>query len=380
MSNFFVFLKIGSFLITFLAVFLPMYADYVVNPEIEISVLAEQEENFTKADITIKNSGFSPATNLRVTINPEYDIIDYGILFSTEKITLSTTGPLNLIAEMERLANDQKIIITTTLDSTSLSNFAVFATHDSGSTTYYYNKDTEKQFDIVFFLTLLTSIIVALAIGISSNVIIRRYESKTQIADRGGVNLQDITNSSFTIHTGEPQPIKSEEIISEKSKYDTIKELLKRIGTEKISNLLQEAKIIAIETQDKEMQAWIELELNGFEVPSGKKLTRKEAKEKGLLPDYRDIKGKFSVQFSDGSLREMNYPILFGNSLKNVENSIEKIKKGGRAFIQHTFPKDTQLIGGQTGDLDLPSQELERIIDGVERKLSQYLESKLTRS
>lgn len=378
MTKFSTFLKIGSFVIPFFLVFIPLYSEIIFNPDIKIKVVPIQMENFTRANLIIQNTGLTPATNLRLTINPEYEIISYKTIFYTDEIAYEQKGTKSLIGKMERFANGQKIIIETLINSTDVTKYAIFATHDTGSTTYYYNK-VQEQFNIVLLLAILAGIITSAAVGLSTNELIRRYEFKTQTADRGGVNLQDIANSNVTIQTGEPKPIKSEDTIGESKSDDQVRNLIKRIGTEKISNLLQEAKIIAIDTKDKEMQSWIELELVGFAPPPGKTLTRKEVKEKGLISDYRDIKGKFFVQIGDGSIHDMSYPVLFGNDIKSVENSIDTIKRGGRAYITHTFPKDTKLVGGQSGDLELPRSELERIITGAERKLSQYLESKLTK-
>lgn len=379
MAKLFTILKILAFVISFFAVFIPMYSEVILNPDIKINVKPIQQNDLTLAEITVKNTGFKPATNLRLTINPEYDIIEFKTVFYTEEIELYDNGPRSLIGNMERLANGQKIIISLLIDSTDLSDFGIHATHDHGSTTYYYDKKSEGQRDVLLELSIVSGIIASVAAGLSTSIIIRRYETKTQTADRGGVNLQDVSHSSVIIQTGEPQPIQSSESQSETTKDKAIRDLLKQIGKEKISNLLQEGKIIAIDTNDKEMKSWIELELAGFAPPPGKTITRKEAKEKGIIPDYRDIKGKFFVQIGDGSIEELSYPILFGNDIKSVENSIETIKKGGRAYIKHTFPKDITLVGGQSGDLEITRPELERIIHGAERRLSQYLELKLAR-
>ena len=105
-------------------------------------------------------------------------------------------------------------------------------------------------------------------------------------------------------------------------------------------------------------------------------MTRGQIKKKGFIPEYRDINGRFYVQFGEGETKEMKYPIFFGNGIKNIEDSIEKMKTGGKLYIPHTFSKDLPLMGGKSGDLEIIVSELEKLIHGAENHLSKYLEQK----
>lgn len=173
-------------------------------------------------------------------------------------------------------------------------------------------------------------------------------------------------------------PIKSNDSIHPSLNQD-VRNLLKRIGSEKISNLLQEAKLIAIDSGDKEMESWINKEFDGYVPPEGKKISRNQVKKTGFLPDYRDIQGKILVQISDGSIHELNYPVLMGQPITEIENLLDRYKTGNvRATISYTFPKDREWVGGQTGDIEITQIALDRIIKGIERKLSLYLEQKLS--
>lgn len=383
MSKFSKFIKISGFVLSFLAVFLPLYADVLFKPNIKIEAVPESNGNNTLVKLTMENIGSRPATNLRLTINPEYDIISYQPIFYTEEIMFETTGSKNVIGKMERLANGQQVVITTLLNSTDLSKYAVFATHDDGSSSYLYNKE-KKQPDLVLLYAILFGIVVSMMAGISTNHLVSHFQIKNnQMSGRDSINVQSGSGSNILINsppiqTGIPQPIVSKDFKLDESKNVIIKDLLKRIGKEKISTLLQESKAIAIEMNDKEMRNWIDLELTGYEPPAGKKITRQEIKDKKLIPEYRDINGKFLVKIGDGSVHEMSYPIFMGHGVKYVENSIDQINQGKRVFIKHTFPKDRAHVGGQTADLELPLIELERIIHMVERKLSRYLESNLS--
>lgn len=136
--------------------------------------------------------------------------------------------------------------------------------------------------------------------------------------------------------------------------------------------MLQEAKLIAIDTEDREMQRWIEYELNGY-VSEGK-----ECVKASVLPDYRRIKGKFLVQIGDGSIHDLDYPLPIGHSIKSIESYIDKLNQGGFRITQKvTVPKDIEEFGGKNLDIEIPLTQLQSIITGVEGRLSKYLESKI---
>lgn len=234
--------------------------------------------------------------------------------------------------------------------------------------------------DWTVFLPVIAAIVATF--GTTSLIFKIKYKKteiqKNQHSSDGAVNVSEVTNSNITINTNQPTPIKSNSTKLEKTQLDeNIRDLLKRIGKEKISNLLQEAKLVAHDTKDKEMEEWIKKELEGYEDPRSKNITRAQIKDRGLLPEYRDINGKMLIQIGDGSIHEMSYPVLASWDIKYIETLIEKIDQGSRSIIKYTFPKDRPYVGGHSGDIELPSVALKGIINGVERRLSKYLESKL---
>lgn len=381
MSNFWKIIQIASIIISFFGVFFATYSESLVKPDIKVNVKLEPKGNFTSAIITMDNAGLKPATNVMITLNPLDDIIKYDVTFHTEDIELDPHGSKSLVGKMSRFADGQELILTTLLNSTNVSDYLVFVTHDKGSTNYHYGKP--MPFDIALALSLAISLITAVAAAVSTQAALHRYKNitinKNQFADRGSFNFQDVVDSKITIIQGEKVPINSNVTGQDKLSTDSnVRDLISKIGKEKILNLLQQAKIIAHDYKDKEMEEWINHELNGYVPPGNKQLTRDQAKKMGLLPDYRDIKGKLLIGFSDGSTSETDYPVLFGSDIKQVEDSIDRLKKGGvTVSIQHTFGKDVQYVGGTTGNLYLPQAELEGIVRGAERRLSQYLELKM---
>lgn len=231
-----------------------------------------------------------------------------------------------------------------------------------------------------YVIAIISSIVATLAASsFIFKIVYKKTEIKTeQKSDHSAVNVGDVIGSNVTIQTGEAKPIKTNSEPTKSEIKDSVRDLLKRIGKEKISILLQEAKLIAHDTDDKEMSEWIRHEFESYFPPSGKQVTVKEAKEKGLIPEYRDINGKFYVQIADGSIHDMKYPILLGSDIKQVENMIGTLERGGQVTLKHTFPPSTPLVGGTSGDLELPLSELKGIVTGAEKKLSRYLESKLS--
>lgn len=229
------------------------------------------------------------------------------------------------------------------------------------------------------------SISVAATFGISRLVFKFQYKKvskqKNQVADRGSVNVRGITNSNITIVTGsEPKPIEATDTTDKDSTLEnSIREILKKIRSQKISALLQQAKLIAIDTNDKEMQNWIDRELNGYLSPPGG-ITNEEAELTGFIPSYRKINGKFFVRFVGKGIEEFTYSHLLGNDIKTVEDLIDRFKQGNvSAFVQITFKEHVPYVGSQTGNLYIQQAELEGVIRGAEGKLSEYLESKLSK-
>ena len=121
----------------------PIIFGIVISPSIDVDMLLQPVANVTDAYIVIKNVGLEPATNLRITMNPQFDIIDYKTEFYTEKIDLDFNGKRSLIGSMERLANKQQVVLITTLNSTSenIKFYNIYVNHDKGSTNFRLNTE-----------------------------------------------------------------------------------------------------------------------------------------------------------------------------------------------------------------------------------------------
>lgn len=147
--------KIIALITPWLILIFNLVYDDLAKPDIQVSLVPTSHGNLTTATITISNTGKEPATNLRITFNPFNDIINYKKTYYTEEIDFESTGPQNLIGKMKRLANEQKIVIDTTLN-VPIERFQIYnvhVAHDAGGTNYYYNST-----DLPFALNLTLSI------------------------------------------------------------------------------------------------------------------------------------------------------------------------------------------------------------------------------
>lgn len=138
----------------FLLLFSSGFVD-LKQPDIKVSLDPSSDGNLTSTTITITNTGKEPATNLRITFNPFIDIVSYKKIFYTEEIEFESTGPQNLIGVMNRLANDQKIVLETTLNVSikQFRSYNIHVAHDDGSTNYSYSS-TELPFELQLVLSI----------------------------------------------------------------------------------------------------------------------------------------------------------------------------------------------------------------------------------
>jgi tetratricopeptide (TPR) repeat protein len=146
----------------------PLLIALIISPIIVFDVNYKIIGNETDSIIKISNIGFSPATNVIITINPDRDIIKSSSPYHTDKITINNNGPLSHVAEMERLSNSQQVVIATSHNTTSksLDFLKVVVTHDKGSATYEKSKFTSfNNLSIAFFISAILTIIAAILIN-----------------------------------------------------------------------------------------------------------------------------------------------------------------------------------------------------------------------
>lgn len=228
-----------------------------------------------------------------------------------------------------------------------------------------------EWFDTIVYLII--SIVGAFFGGFAFKMKYKRTTvTRAQYADNKGINLRDVANSTINIQHSEIEPVRLDtKPVTQEGIKDTIRNLLKQIGNEKVSILLQQAKVVAIDTKDKEMQRWIEKELGGY-AREGETITGSE------LPNYRNIKGKVMVRIGDGSLHDLEYPLPMAHDVKQIENLLDKLAiQGTRVTIKDNVSEHIPEIGGREVTIELEQPALLSILTGVERALSRYLESKI---
>ena len=180
-----------------------------------------------------------------------------------------------------------------------------------------------------------------------------------------------------------PEQLKfKEKIIVKKEKIETdvdskFTNIYNKIGQDKISKLLQESKLIAIQENDDKIAEWMEDELVGYLPSTPEPIKLSEAPKP--VPKYRQITSKFGVTMPDGKVDTLSYPLWIGHSISHVEDwlKIFSEKPGAEITIKWTFKENIKLIKGQIVDLVLPETQLKNIVIAVERKLSEYLEEKI---
>lgn len=185
LADFWKVMTVASILITFFGTIVIAYSDALVKPDIQVTVnYTPEKNNLTLAEVNIENTGLKPATNVRITINPQNDIVNYTLAFYTEDINLKSYGSKSLVGKMDRLANQQSVFIDTMLNTTKVEKYAVFVTHDKGSTNYEYLKDNIKSPDVELILGVITSTIASGIVGVIT------WAIKTITLRKGKTNIQ----------------------------------------------------------------------------------------------------------------------------------------------------------------------------------------------
>ena len=113
--------------------------DIMFNPRIEINpFFTEASNSTTQMFLNIWNHGNSPATNIRVTMNPNADFLERELVYSAEDTTLDYRGPRALIAFTPRLSAGDLITINTNIDiPLDRSHFDIHVTYDQGEKISY---------------------------------------------------------------------------------------------------------------------------------------------------------------------------------------------------------------------------------------------------
>ena len=137
-------------------------SNLLFGPQLSVDVNYQEQGNKTLAVISISNNGLKQSTDLRITINPQFNIVGYNPSFYTEKINFTSTGPKSLLATMPRLASGTFVVIDTLLNGTkdSLSSYYVFITSNEGSATY------SKDMGIPPYVATLFAMILSVALFI----------------------------------------------------------------------------------------------------------------------------------------------------------------------------------------------------------------------
>lgn len=115
------------------------FEDIFFNPTIEINpFFTDASDSTTQMYLNIWNHGNSPATNVRVTLNPNADFIKKELVYSAEDTTFEPRGPRSLIAFTPRLSAGELITINTFIGiPLDRSHFDIHVTYDQGERVSY---------------------------------------------------------------------------------------------------------------------------------------------------------------------------------------------------------------------------------------------------
>lgn len=252
-----------------------------------------------------------------------------------------------------------------------------------------------EQFNFAVIGLVITLVVAGIAAW-KSEVAVR--EIKKIIHDTGKDIIESMLGSSVTPtstkHTKAltiskeviiPEKMKlNDEIIVEKNKTKSKQQyelknkaetIYQKIGSEKTSTLLQQTKLLAIESKKEDFQKWISYELEGYiKEKTPKPITMKKLGIK--VPDYRQIQTKFEVMVPEQGIKFLKYPLWIGQPISEIEDWIEMYRKkpDSTLSIKWIFQEDIPLIKDKEVELILPELELRGIIIAVNQRLSSYLE------
>lgn len=229
-----------------------------------------------------------------------------------------------------------------------------------------------------------------IAIATSSGAFIFAYKGDQEIKNlihKLGFDIENfLTSAELKIKSKEEYYKSPVSTVTAKKEYQKellqdgskISSLLEKIGQEKLSILLQHAKIISLELKDKEMTEWIQDELDGY-----KSLETDKNKQKRFQknpPPNRIIDGHFFIGASNHAIKpvKIKRKVFMSKPIAEVEDIIKRHDEGKvMTTIPYTIKENVKYLKDQQVDLLLPREEWKKIIFNTEQKLSQYLESHL---
>jgi len=125
-----------------------LYYTFYYQPNIDLEIILNDTENqTTNAKVIVQNNGRAPATELKLNLKPQSDILSHNVEFVAEDIEkLKLVDPRWLRVEMPRLTHGTEIRIDTLLNSTKITTtYNVFAVYDQGSATKKYDPSIETE-------------------------------------------------------------------------------------------------------------------------------------------------------------------------------------------------------------------------------------------
>jgi len=120
------------------------------SPTIKIEpFFADASDSTTQMYLNLWNYGNSPATNVRVTLNPNADFLKTELVYSAEDTSLENRGLRSLVAFTPRLSAGDLISIDTTIGiPNERSHFDIYVTYDQGEKISYSSRlDGKTEMD-----------------------------------------------------------------------------------------------------------------------------------------------------------------------------------------------------------------------------------------
>ncbi|MFA6419836.1 MAG: hypothetical protein WCW13_03470 [archaeon] len=200
-------------------------------------------------------------------------------------------------------------------------------------------------------------------------------KNSSQLQANGDGNTQTVTyNKNYYVK--EDKKTFEDAFGKSDPSFEERKALIEKIGSEKLSQLLHKAKILAIQDKNKDFIKWINMELGGYPIPEqGTRIGELHAQ----YPEYRLIQGQLNFQLNDGSIRIVPVPMRNPSSIKEIEQLIQSNeKKGGDIITRQQFDNDwPDLVRNKELPVEIPLSALHQIKNGAEEKLSEFLEATL---
>ena len=166
--------------------------------------------------------------------------------------------------------------------------------------------------------------------------------------------------------------------IPQTKEKEKISALLEKLPEGKLSSLLHEAKLIALELNDLEMSNWIQDELDGFQ--SLKEDSRKKEKVKKKPPENRMMTGHFYLASDVPGVQPVKITrrIFMSQPIAEIEDIVERHDQGKiQTTLPYTIENTNTRMDGEKVDLLLTREEWKSILIKTRQKLSTSLEPHL---